>query len=391
MRQRDGFERLGQRADLVDLDQQRIGQALFDPHRQALRVGDEEVVADQLNAAAQLVGHGLPAFEIVFGHAVLDGADRVSVAQVGEVIRHLRRGKRQALPADLILPVLEELARGRIERHGDVLAWLEPGLLDRAHDEVQRGARAGEIGRETALVTHRGGEAFVVQAILERVEHFRAPPYRLGQRRRADGHDHEFLEVDRVVGVLAAVDDVHHRHRQHVGRYPADVGIERQPTRIRRRLGDRQADAEDGVGAEVALVVAAVERDHRQVDLALVFGVEAEQRIGKRAVDRVHGLEHALAEIARLVAVAQFDRFVRPGRGARGDRGAAEAAVFEQHVHLHRRIAPAVEDFAAVNVDDGGHEWGSGVGVVIRYDTTQMTGTGRRLNRGTSRCKSRSD
>jgi hypothetical protein len=34
------------------------------------------------------------------------------------------------------------------------------------------------------------------------------------KRRRADRHDHEFLDVDRIVGMGAAVDDVHHRHRQ---------------------------------------------------------------------------------------------------------------------------------------------------------------------------------
>src|SRR3954469_21639646 len=35
-----------------------------------------------------------------------------------------------------------------------------------------------------------------------------------GEGGRAGGDDHELLEVDRVVGVRAAVDDVHHRHRQ---------------------------------------------------------------------------------------------------------------------------------------------------------------------------------
>ena len=47
--------------------------------------------------------------------------------------------------------------------------------------------------------------------------------------RRADRHDHEFLEVDAVVGVNAAVEDVHHRHRQQVRIDAADIAIERQP------------------------------------------------------------------------------------------------------------------------------------------------------------------
>ena len=36
---------------------------------------------------------------------------------------------------------------------------------------------------------------------------------------RPTRHDHEFLEIDVVVGVLAAVEDVHHRHRQDTWRW----------------------------------------------------------------------------------------------------------------------------------------------------------------------------
>ena len=46
---------------------------------------------------------------------------------------------------------------------------------------------------------------------------------------------------------------------------------------------------------------------------------------------------------------------MRAGRGARRHRGAAEAAVFQRHVDLDRRIAAAVEDLAGVDVDDRGH------------------------------------
>ena len=48
------------------------------------------------------------------------------------------------------------------------------------------------------------------------------------------GDDHELLEVERVVGVGAAVDDVHQRHGQHARARPAQVLVERQ-RRARRR------------------------------------------------------------------------------------------------------------------------------------------------------------
>ena len=66
-------------------------------------------------------------------------------------------------------------------------------------------------------------------------------------------------------------------------------------------------------------------------------------------------LRTPLPPIARLVAVAQLDRLVRAGRGAGRHRGAAARAVLQHDVDFDGRIAAAVEDFAADNVDNGGH------------------------------------
>ena len=153
----------------------------------------------------------------------------------------------------------------------------------------------------------------------------------------------------------AAIDDVHHRHRQHPRLRPADIAIERQRRSLGRGLRDGERDAEDGVGAETRLVRRAVEIDHRLVDGDLVLRLHAADMIEDLAVDRRDGLGDALAEELGFVAVAQLDRLVRAGRGARRHRGAAHRAVLEHHVDLDRRIAPAVEDLAGDDIDDRGH------------------------------------
>ena len=79
------------------------------------------------------------------------------------------------------------------------------------------------------------------------------------------------------------------------------------------------------------------------------------ERLEDLAVDGGDGLLHALAEVAGLVAVAQFDRLMRAGGGARGHGRAADRAVFQHDIDLNRGIAAAVENFAADDVDDGGH------------------------------------
>src|SRR5690606_23849623 len=116
---------------------------------------------------------------------------------------------------------------------------------------------------------------------------------------RADRYDHEFLEVDRVVGMRSAIDDVHHRDRQNVRPGTSDIAVERQVGSLGRRLGDREGDAENGVGAEARLVRRAVELDHRPVYLDLVLGFEPADRLEYFPIDRIDGALHALAEIAR--------------------------------------------------------------------------------------------
>ena len=145
------------------------------------------------------------------------------------------------------------------------------------------------------------------------MEDFRTVAHGVSHGRRADRHDHEFLDVDRIVGVGAAIDDVHHRARQHPRLHAAEVAIERLRRAVGRGFGDRERDAEDGVGAEASFVFGAVEFDHHRIDAALVFGVHAENGVGDLAVHGFDRVADAFAEIAVRLAVALFDGFVRAG------------------------------------------------------------------------------
>src|SRR4051812_8201084 len=54
VREADRVERLGQSADLVDLDEQRVAGTLADATREPLRIRDEDVVTDELDAVSEL-------------------------------------------------------------------------------------------------------------------------------------------------------------------------------------------------------------------------------------------------------------------------------------------------------------------------------------------------
>lgn len=87
----------------------------------------------------------------------------------------------------------------------------------------------------------------------------------------------------------------------------------------------------------------------------LLLGLHAADGIENLAVDRLDGLLDTLAEITALVAVTQLDGLMRARGSARRNGCAAHRTVFQHHIDLNGRIATAVQNFAADDVDDCGH------------------------------------
>ena len=181
-----------------------------------------------------------------------------------------------------------------------------------------------------------------------------ARPQAVGEGVEAARDDHELLDVDRVVGVGAAVQDVEHGYRQQRGGRAAEIGVERQAGEVGRRLGHRQRHAENGVGAEPALAGGAVELDESAVDEHLVPRVHALDGAGDLVMDVVDRLGNALAE-ETVAAVAQLQGLARAGGRAGRHHGATQRAAFQQAVHFDGRISARVEDLSRDKLFDIEH------------------------------------
>src|SRR6185436_11037137 len=108
LRELDRGERLGQRPDLVRLDQDRVRDALAHALLQDLRVRDEEVVSDELDLRTEALGQLAPAAPVVLREAVLDRYDRIAVGEPGQIVGEFPGRKRQPFGLEQIAPVLEE-------------------------------------------------------------------------------------------------------------------------------------------------------------------------------------------------------------------------------------------------------------------------------------------
>jgi hypothetical protein len=189
----------------------------------------------------------------------------------------------------------------------------------------------------------------IVKDLLQGMEYLGAGAQRLGKRRQSLGDDHELLEVERVVGVRATIDDVHQRHRQHAGPRSTQVLVKWQIKLHRRGPGRRQRNAQDRVGARLGLVRRAVRGQHRAVQTRLIENIAAGDDRSQDRSDVLASLADALAQIALLVAVTQFQRFVLAGRRARRHGRARHHAGLQRHLDFNRGVAAGIEDFARQN------------------------------------------
>ena len=128
------------------------------------------------------------------------------------------------------------------------------GPFNRFEDNFDCFGVALERRSVTAFVTDAGVVTLAFEGLAQAVIDFRAPAQTFGKGFGSNRHDHEFLEVGRVFGVFAAVQDVHHRHRQSAGPDPTQIAIKRHVQGIGGSAGDSDGYTQDGVRAEVAFV-----------------------------------------------------------------------------------------------------------------------------------------
>ena len=231
----------------------------------------------------------------------------------------LFRGERfVAFASQNVFTVFVEFRCCAVHRQGDVFAQLVACSFNRFSDNSQCFGVRTQVRRVAAFVTNGSVHAFGLQHFRQVMEHFRTHAYCFFQGRRANRLNHEFLDVDVVVSVLTAVDDVHHRNRHGVFARSAvqfsDVRVQRQAFGRSSCFGVRQRNGQDSVRTEVRFVFSTVQVDHDLVDASLIFSIFAQDCLSDRAVYRSNSFGYAFTQETGFVAIAQFQRFAGTSR-----------------------------------------------------------------------------
>ena len=145
-------------------------------------------------------------------------------------------------------------------------------------------------------------------------------PQRVGEGLDADRHDHELLEVGRVLGVLAAVEDVEHRDRQRRRARPRR-GSGRAAGRTTAAAACAQASETPRIAfAPSAPLFGVPSSSHRSASMPAWSAASRPYRAGADRVGHVGDrAEHALAAEPRPCR----RRAARPPRGRRSRRRTA--------------------------------------------------------------------
>ena len=174
------------------------------------------------------------------------------------------------------------------------------------------------------------------------MEDLGAPAQRLFEGRGTHGHDHELLGIHGVGGVCAAVQDVHHRDGQAVAVHAAQKTVQRHLQRSGGCAAGGDGHGQNGVCAQIGLVLGAVGFAHGGIDCIDVGGVQPHDSIGDDGVDVLNGFGHALAQITALVAVAQLQSLELAGGCAGGGAAAGDGAVGERDLSFDGGVPAGV-------------------------------------------------
>ena len=166
---------------------------------------------------------------IVFRQAIFQRDDRILGGPITPESHHLLgRVLRFIGLLEDVLAIFEKFASGGVEGDGNLLSRFVASLLNGLDNQFNGLDVRFERGSESAFVADRGVVSPFLEHVFQRMKCFRAPAQRLAEAGGADRHDHEFLEIYVVIGMGAAIENVHHGNRQKAGAGAPQIAIERR-------------------------------------------------------------------------------------------------------------------------------------------------------------------
>ena len=166
-----GLDGLSDRADLINLEQEGIAELLVNTGLDALGVGNEEIITDNLDTVTDLLGHLNIGGEVVLVEGILNGDDRVVLAETIVDVEQSIRGHDSVIGAGLLREIISvsisvvELGSSDIKTDLDLAGVT--AVLDCLHDDLEAVVLVLDLGStEATLITNVGSR--LAELLLEK-------------------------------------------------------------------------------------------------------------------------------------------------------------------------------------------------------------------------------
>src|SRR2546421_12699538 len=130
-------QRLGQGANLIELNQDRVGRTLLDTALKTGRVGHKQVITHKLYTITQALTQQLPAVPVVFRQAIFEGDDGIFRDPLFVEVYHLTGSEGTSLSRQYILAIVVELASCRVHAQENIYTGLVTCCFDGCNDDFQ--------------------------------------------------------------------------------------------------------------------------------------------------------------------------------------------------------------------------------------------------------------
>jgi len=158
---------------------------------------------------------------------------------------------------------------------------------------------------------------------------------------RTGGHDHEFLDINSIIRMLAAIHDVHHWHRHLLGIGTSQISIQRHMQRACRCPGCCHGHSQHSIGAEMRLILGTIQLQQDGVKGRLFKYIHADHCRSDLGIHMVYRPFHSKAAIP-LFPIPEFYCLILPCRRAGRHTGPSQVFVPCQHFHFYSRIPAGI-------------------------------------------------
>ena len=209
-----------------------------------------------------------------------------------------------------------ELGGSNIKADADLPARLISGSFNSV-DNILEGVLIGlHLRSKAALIAKACGKTILLQDAFQCVIDFNTCAQGLMIGIEPVRGDHILLDVGSEIGMGAAIHNIHVRYREDMPVGAANVTVQRQVSRLCRRIQGSKGYTEDSICAKAALIRGTVKLDHGFIKGTLVSGVHTNDLRGDLFIYSLNSIKHALALVTGLIAVAALPCLSFTGRSA---------------------------------------------------------------------------